>query len=904
MTIQNQNQSTRTFSLTLAVCALVCASAPTSYSAAIIEEIIWGGTTDLNWNTNTNWGGGDIPNIATDHAKFTGTNAGTVAVSGGINAHSIAFSGANPYIIRTDFGLTLNGTGIEADLLISNTSNQTQTIRVGNNDFALEKGTVQGVTLEGIAVSESDYGSSLTFDDVISTTTNGHSIVMRNATQGGAGTLTLTGTSSITNLATAGGARGRLQVSDTRAITGGSIANTGGESFFGDGNLTTVTLTDVAVTNTADATPTSGRTRIDGDVTLAGTTTITNLANAGGAQGYTEFVNGSSLIGGTLANTGGYTELDAVGSSLTNVTVTNAVDANGTVGYLSHIGNFDVLNLNGTSSITNTADAAGNRAYTEIGGSAEISSGPVTNMGGYTKVNGGVVLRNVTLRNRIDGNGLPGYLAARFASTFPGTTTVGFDVNATTAAFAIVSNGATLTLPGNTVTLYVDTSATYANAVRTLIWGETGNATLTAPTTVVVKDLAGATLTNITTTIDTVTRTATTSTTIGATEVYNGALQSLLKITLNTRLSEASQHAVRSVAAGAQNIVSKSRHAVHNVIRNMTTFFRLEGKMAPEIGDSFTRLERASFQAPSLDGSSFLNATEGMMNATTQQTARMLAPLRTEKSGIWFQPFGQYVEEGASSTGTGHKSKTAGLLFGIDHKISANTLIGAAIGSAQSTAETNDGSKALIKDKFITLFSTWAKDQWFVETLLSFSHNRFRASRKINANTLANNTHNGYQLMPSIGGGRLIKLNEAWSLTPNASATLLYGREKGYREENAGANNNLTVTDRCSSQLRTQFGSDFTYSRTHNFGQGTYGIGLSMIIEDPLKKGNINGTISGATGSNFSVSTNQKTTMKGALNLSSNWALHTLWDLNLNYAGEFGNRYHAHEVAFKLRRKF
>ena len=896
MTVQNQTKSTRTFSLVLALCALVCASAPTVHSA--ITDRTWGAGT-LDWHTAANWGG-VVPDQPTERAVFNGTNAGTVALSGLAGIHSIAFSGANPYIISTIGGiLSLNGTGAEAGSLITNTTpGTTQILRtLGNNQIVLQSGTVDNVTFD-IQRGELNISEGVTFDSVIANvSTDGvaQGILLLGANQ----TLTLNNGSIINNLRV-GAIPGNTNIADGSSIIGGTIANTGGNT-----TANTATLTNVAVTNTADVNNNQGYLSITANktLTLAGTSSITNLANANGTQGYTEFKSGSTLSGGTINNTGGYTELDAVVSSLTNVTVTNAVDANGTVGYLSHIGNFDTLDLNGTSSITNTADAAGNRAYTLIAGSAEISSGPVTNMGGYTFMNGGVVLRNVTLRNRIDGNGLPGYLAARFTPSLLGTTTIGFDVNATTAAFAIVYNGATLTLPNNTVTLYVDTSANYANAVRTLVWGQsTDDSALTAPTTVVVKDLAGNTLTNITTTIDTVTRDATTSTALGATEVYNGALHSLLKITFNPAagLSDATQHAVRSIASSAQNITSKSRHAVHTIIRGMTNFFRLEGKMSPEIGDSFTRLERASFQAPSLDGSSFLNATEGMMNATTQQTARMLAPLRTEKSGIWFQPFGQYVEEGANSTGTGHTSKTAGLLFGIDHKVSANTLIGAAIGSAQSTAETNDGSKALIKDKFLTVFSTWAKHNWFVETLFSFSHNRFRASRKVNANTVANNTHNGYQLMPSIGGGRLIKLNDAWSLTPNASATLLYGSEKGYREENAGANNNLIVTDRCSSQLRTQFGSDFTYSHMHNFGQGTYGIGLSMIIEDPLKKGNISGTTGG---SSFSVSTNQKTTVKGALNLSANWALHTRWDLNLNYAGEYGTRYHAHEVALKVRRK-
>jgi hypothetical protein len=731
-------------------------------------------------------------------------------------------------------------------------------------------------------------------------------------------TLTTANAFKIINRANANGARGQTNLANESTITEGAIDNEGGHTHI-QGN---VTLTSTSISSIADGNDIRGSLTVSDGVSITmgvgEGAVISNLSNAAGVTGYTEFRGNNTFTNGNIINVGGFTLIDAGVNTFNNVDVLN-IDGEFSPSFLTISPN-TTLDMTGGGSvfpggIYNEASSTTSRSYTELTAGSTLANAAVYNAGGYTLSRGTASFSNITLKNfhstggffGTDNPNKRGFLAVDGTGGSPTFTggEVSFDILSKPAGFAMLYNGATLTLPNNTVTLYVDTSTTYTNAVRTLIYGETGigNSALTAPTTIVVKDIVTQdVLPNATVTLDTATREVTNSGNLGVTEatVYNGALHSLLRVTLTT--SSLDEESLRTIRTAHTAATGRTLSAVQSIAKAVTnrrrsTFHNKKSDVSVVI---LGRLDASSFKAPSLDGSSFLNATEGMMNAVSKETASLLDPLRLNKTSIWFQPFGQYVDEGDSSSSDGYTSKTAGFVFGMDYEVSPNTLVGASIGTAQSTSKTSGGSKSLIKDKFITLFGMWSKGPWFVESLLSFSYNRFRLGRQVNDTTLANSTHNGYQIMPSLGMGYRRTLSNVLSLTSHINVSALYGSEKGYTEENAGGAN-LSIKDQINSQVRSKIGSDLTYLRTHDFGKATYDIGVSMIMENPLRKGAIKGSL--GSGSTFSVNLNDSSTLKGGLNLSSNWAIGELWGAHFNYAGEYGTRYHAHEVALKVRSK-
>jgi hypothetical protein len=197
-----------------------------------------------------------------------------------------------------------------------------------------------------------------------------------------------------------------------------------------------------------------------------------------------------------------------------------------------------------------------------------------------------------------------------------------------------------------------------------------------------------------------------------------------------------------------------------------------------------------------------------------------------------------------------------------------------------------------IKNKLITVFGRYfLEDTWYIDGVLTASHNRIRASRVVNTTTKASHSHEGYQLVPSIGiGHEGIKWKNGFSIAPYLNASLIYSHENRYVEEGAGTSNQ-TVNERCANQFRGEAGVNFRKEHEHTFGKAMYEIGFGAILSDPWKKGAINGTVNG---NGFGVSSNEKTETYGSLRLSAHLMLSSDWFLTFNYGSEIGQKYQAH----------
>lgn len=678
---------------------------------------------------------------------------------------------------------------------------------------------------------------------------------------------------------------------------GGSITNTGGYTQIG-----TNTLTNVTITNNGDGGGHRGHTNISGAFTATGTTINNYNDNVGlnGTQGYTEFWDGSSMTAGTINNNGGSTVLGhTTGGNVTlaNATITNSVDAHNRTGSTEAKG---IVIADNATIITNQAADTSNRSFTRI--TNTMTGGIINNEGGYTWVGSAGTLRS-SVHNKIGTGNVPGYLSVhRGTLTLDNTSPLGIDLNSTTNGFVFLygTGGTTVDVRSGVLNLYLDTSTTYTNVTRSLIYKGVDGADTSSLTgefpTVSWKDTNGnaiAVQATLNYAPDQTPQTAPAGLVdVGGTPYLN--VIPLLQVTFSypPSLSATTQRQVKSFENNTREMGTQLVLATQQLARAVMDFVgrkNFSNRGATYGGEVETMF--SSSNSPSL------SITEGMMRARAEENLEKMSLMRTSTTGLWVQPFGHLIEQRDQGSTKGYNGTMTGLMAGLDHTI-GDTLVGMGIGSSLATSELNgNGGKTKITNKFLVAFSKHTLGDWELDGVVTLSANRFRAGRALNTNTLASNAHDGYQVVPSVG----VRYKTQWSgleLSPYLTATFLSSHEHGYTESGAGVNN-LTVKARTASQLQGETGINLAKRYEHSFGQGTYGASVGVLVSTPWKKGAINGSV---VNTGFGVESNETTSTHGVLKLSSQFDLPEDWYLSFIYGGEFGNRYQAHEGGITFRR--
>ncbi len=571
------------------------------------------------------------------------------------------------------------------------------------------------------------------------------------------------------------------------------------------------------------------------------------------------------------------------------------------------------------NTINNIGTNATDRGTTVFLEGGEVSGGVITNNGGATWLKDTASFSSVTLRNQINNN-VPGYLGVQSnegaAVPFIRAAPLGIDINANTNGFVILKDGASVTITDpSSLVLYLEPGSFFNNASRWLFLGSgqnEGGSVSWNGETLLLLNTDGTPLTSVTATLvaggegdalqdlpagvvipDGI-----------AEDQLDNALYPLLRVVLNggVPVQESVQKKVQSIRMGQTSTLNKLRAGIHNIARHIVE--RASGVRGSDSSSkeslSMRGLQKMSFQTLSASDS-FLSLTDGMMGVMAEETFDRFAPLRTDSMGIWAQPFGQVAEQRSSTKQTGYDSRATGIVFGIDHKVNSEFLVGGALGTAQSNTNLKDGSgKTQVKDYFVTLFGNWFKNKWFVEGFLSISTERFKEGRVVNDSTVASNQHAGYQVVPSLGFGRRLDWN-GYGIIPFAHSTLLYGHENKYAEKGAGLANQR-VKARDAATLRTEAGIDMTLDRKYEDVKAVYGLGVSAVLNDPVKKSATNGTVE--AGNTFGVRDVSKKAWGGVLRLSNEMMFDSGWFANFYYTGEFAACYQAHEGALRIGKRF
>ncbi len=357
---------------------------------------------------------------------------------------------------------------------------------------------------------------------------------------------------------------------------------------------------------------------------------------------------------------------------------------------------------------------------------------------------------------------------------------------------------------------------------------------------------------------------------------------------------------------GARNSAS-AHNSVQAVATNISSFAiggtmvvaRANAQDGPggsggDFGQPSPSFTRNPLKAPDLS-KDFLSLTQGAMMKESTENAQRWSPARTEKTGVWVQPFGMTLRQTADKGAPGYNTRTGGLLAGFDHRVRYDVILGAGLGYAQTKLnfDSNQG-KMSIKDKFLTFFGTWFRGPWYLEGSILMGLEKYQGSRNTGINNqFAINHHDGYQLTPKIGGGYTFDV-KGYKVRAYTTFDYAYSTQYGYQETGSGA---TYWNKNEASMLRSEVGLNLT--RLYECKDFTWkpGLTLGIVNKKPIKKGKI---ISPSAGSFESTTV---TTTDIAPGVQSTWQFNDGYSLSASWTGEFGSKYTLQEATVKFTKK-
>ena len=157
---------------------------------------------------------------------------------------------------------------------------------------------------------------------------------------------------------------------------------------------------------------------------------------------------------------------------------------------------------------------------------------------------------------------------------------------------------------------------------------------------------------------------------------------------------------------------------------------------------------------------------------------------------VWTSGFGSYIHQDAMSFSNGYDASIWGTTLGFDIPALDNFRAGLAGGFAQDFVRTKDFSNRTDIDSYQgTLYTSYAKEAYFIDTAFSFAYNNYDAQRQVAfglLNRTAKGDYNGQQYSGYIQGGYKFT-GKGIELTPIASFLYSHLRLNGYTESGAGA---------------------------------------------------------------------------------------------------------------------
>jgi len=261
--------------------------------------------------------------------------------------------------------------------------------------------------------------------------------------------------------------------------------------------------------------------------------------------------------------------------------------------------------------------------------------------------------------------------------------------------------------------------------------------------------------------------------------------------------------------------------------------------------------------------------------------------------GIWGQVLGGGALRSSSDQTSGYRSRTFGLVSGLDSKQDDGGVIGAALSWTRGWnwgADNAAGTYSTMDSYQLTGYGLHRFGNAFADWQLGFGYNVFDQSRSIAfLNQQAKANFDGQQYLVKLGSGYDIHMNDQFVATPLVGLRFLRSVSDGYTE--SGSDDNLTIDRRGVQSLTQDIGGKLSWKLSSDFGQITPEVRLAWVHDytrGPIATSGLMG------GQLFTTSTARPSPDGARINLAVTLDQEDDFSFRAEYEGEVRPDYQSH----------
>ncbi|MEM1205647.1 MAG: Calx-beta domain-containing protein [Acidobacteriota bacterium] len=213
--------------------------------------------------------------------------------------------------------------------------------------------------------------------------------------------------------------------------------------------------------------------------------------------------------------------------------------------------------------------------------------------------------------------------------------------------------------------------------------------------------------------------------------------------------------------------------------------------------------------------------------------------------GFFFNGRASFGDAPRRGESVDYEFETQGLTAGVDYRASDSWVLGAALGYLRSDSDIAGQTTTFDVDGLsLSLYTTWYRDDFFVDAVVSYGSNEYDISRAIDlprpfqgqTRVLATGDTDGDQLGVELGLGYDFRFGDAWTLTGLLRASWIDATIDGYTERGAGPLS-LRYDEQNAESLLGEAGVELTYPVSLGWGvlQPTVRISYLKEFDDTLE---------------------------------------------------------------------
>jgi T5SS/PEP-CTERM-associated repeat protein/autotransporter-associated beta strand protein len=202
-----------------------------------------------------------------------------------------------------------------------------------------------------------------------------------------------------------------------------------------------------------------------------------------------------------------------------------------------------------------------------------------------------------------------------------------------------------------------------------------------------------------------------------------------------------------------------------------------------------------------------LLADSGSVGRLGLNRDKYTTPSKNNPWGLFLTGSGQFGSLDGTSDYDGYDINTAGITFGVDYRLSENTIVGFMIGYQNGEASLDDGGKIKTNGVKVGPYAGWFQDNWYANATLNGGFSSYDTKRNVLDET-QNGSTNGTEFTGAIGGGYDIKRGNL-TFGPTASFEYNYAGIDSYSE--SGGLAPLTISSQDYSSFTSRFGGRVAY---------------------------------------------------------------------------------------------